>query len=380
LSCFSLRFSAFSAPLRHLLTFLLLFLTSFLPFLLPAAFAQDQPVLTIDEDCTAFAFAPDGRIAYAVRRIHSARRIQMQRDDLWITSLDGKKKRLINGEKYLAGRVPVSYAIHSLGWSPDGTRLTVEMTVRQMIDAEGETREALITLLFDDAGKEIKIEGGDNSIAGASQAAWLGDGVTVGFLAEAVKPRLLFSMNSVRPIAGRGSRLFEKSTFTAVAWDPKRNAAAAIERDESLSGPPRLVWLDLLKQTRRVLAELDGYLGSLSVSPSGTKVAYFSGPELLEIRNVNAPDQITRVRVLQGPFAWAPDESRILIKRGAARRASDLMWLRLPAKAQADGPASGQVEQVLHGLSYWDFEISPDGRHLAVTSPGKRILNVYPLP
>jgi Tol biopolymer transport system component len=304
----------------------------------------------------------------------------MQRDDLWITSLDGKKKRLINGEKYLAGSVPVSYAIHSVGWSPDGTRLTVEMTVRQMIDAEGETREALITLLFDDAGKEIKIEGGDNSIAGASQAAWLGDGVTVGFLAEAVKPRLLFSMNSVRPVAGRGSRLFEKSTFTAVAWDPKRNAAAAIERDESLSGPPRLVWLDLLKQTRRVLAELDGYLGSLSISPSGTKVAYFSGPELLEIRNVNAPDQVTRVSILQGPFAWAPDESRILIKRGAARRASDLMWLRLPAKAQADGPASGQVEQVLHGLSFWDFEISPDGRHLAVTSPGKRVLNVYPLP
>jgi hypothetical protein len=35
---------------------------------------------------------------------------------------------------------------------------------------------------------------------------------------------------------------------------------------------------------------------------------------------------------------------------------------------------------VLHGLSFRDFELSPDGRFLAVIQPGKRNLLVYPAP
>lgn len=316
------------------------------------------------------AFAPDGRIAYAVRRIVRVRKIEMQRDDLWIASRDGKTKRIINGEKLFPGDAPVGYGIQGLRWSPDGTRLAVEMMVRQMVDQDGTIKEALLTMLFDDNGKDVKIEGGDNVISQASQAAWLGDGVTIAYLTEAVKPRLLFAVNTLRPVAGRGGRLFERHAFAAVAWDVKRLMAAAVERDSTLSGPPRLVWLDLQKQARRELAELSGYLGSFTLSPSGTKVAYFADAETLEIRGVDKPDQVIRVKVALGPYQWDPNESRILIKRGFGKRSSDLMWVGIP---------DGRVEPVLHSLTYWDFELSPDGSLLAVTSPGKHKLEVFSL-
>lgn len=316
------------------------------------------------------AFAPDGRIAYAVRRIVRVRKIEMQRDDIWVASRDGKAKRIVNGEKLFPGEAPVGFGVQGLRWSPDGTRLAVEMTVRQMVDQEGTIKEALLTMLFDDNGKEVKIEGGGNVIPEASQATYLADGVTIAYLTEAVKPRLLFAVNTLRAIAGRGGRLFDRYAFVAVAWDVKRQMAAAVERDTTLSGPPRLVWLDLQKQTRRELAELTGYLGSFTLSPSGTKVAYFSDPETLEIRSIERPDAVTKVKVAIGPYQWHTSESRILIKRGLGKRASDLMWVSIP---------DGKVEPVLHSLAYWDFEISPDGTLLAVTSPGKRKLEVFSL-
>jgi hypothetical protein len=34
----------------------------------------------------------------------------------------------------------------------------------------------------------------------------------------------------------------------------------------------------------------------------------------------------------------------------------------------------------MHGLTFREFAISPDGRFLAVIVPGKRSLAVYPLP
>lgn len=344
------------------------------PFLLAyfavSAFAQDGPIFTINEDCQIFAFAPDGRIVYSVRRIVRVREIEMQRDDIWVASRDGKSKRIVNGEKLFPGNAPVGYGVQAMRWSPDGTRLTVEMMVRQMVDQDGTIKEALLTMLFDDNGKEIKVEGGGNVLPEASQAAWLGDGVTIAYLTEAVKPRLLFAVNTLRAVAGRGGRLFDRHAFAGVAWDAKRQMAAAVERDATLSGPPRLVWLDLQKQTRRELVELPGYLGSLTLSPLGTKIAYFADAETLEVRSIEKPDQATRVKVALGPYQWDPSESRILIKRGFGRRSSDLMWIGIP---------DGKIEPVLHSLTYWDFALSPDGTQLAVTSPGKHKLEVFSL-
>src|SRR5881392_199704 len=51
--------------------------------LVPVSRAQDldKPSVNIDEDVTAFAFAPDGRVAYSVRRMYRNKKYDMQRDD-----------------------------------------------------------------------------------------------------------------------------------------------------------------------------------------------------------------------------------------------------------------------------------------------------------
>jgi len=370
------RRSAPPAPLLPLLLALCL---------VPAAWAQDSPLLTVDDECAALAYAPDGRIAYAVRRILTTKRLEIERDDIWIVAPDGKRHRIVNGEKLVQSRAPFSYAIQSLRWAPDAKRLTVEMLTSEMIDQQGNTREGLLTLLIDENGKEIKIAGADSVIPQAINAAWLADGVTLVYLEEKVKPKLLFAIYSVRPVAGRAGALFPEHLFAAAAWDAKQNIGVAIERDPNLSGPPRLVALDLLKGTRRELAALDGYAGGLSLSPSGTKVAYFRDYQVLEIREVNAPERVARVRVAYGSYQWAPDERRILLKRGLAHRSGDLVWVTLPplpsSAPQSAGAAlqeaESQLQPAFHGLAFRDFELSFDGRFLAVVQPGKRNLLVY---
>jgi len=334
--------------------------------------AQGNPRLTVEEDCSTFAFAPDNRIAYAVRRIMKTKRYDLQRDDIWVTTLEGKKLRIVNGEKFVKSPVPYSYAIQALRWSPDSKRLTVEMLTDEVIDASGNTREGLLTDLMNDDGKEIEIAGTKNSvIPDGTQAAWLGEAETVAFLTEAVKPKLLFSIGTVRPAGGRGGLIFEGHTFSAVAWDAPHNAAVAVERDRSLSGPIQLVRLDLVKQSRRELATLDGYLGQLSLSPSGTRVAYFHDGDTLEIRELAAPEKVTRVPAVYGHYEWSPDERRVLLKRGPEKKSGDLTWVSIP---------DGKLTPILHDLVFHDFRISPDGAWLAVTEPGKRTLKVYPLP
>ena len=357
-----------------------------------AALAQETPTLTIDDECTALAFAPDGRIAYAVRHILTTKRLDVQRDDIWLAGADGKRRRIIHGEKLIqgpkfGGAVPFSYAIQSLRWSPDGTKLTAEMLTSQMINERGDTKEGVMTLLFDENGKEIRIAGADSVIPEGTNATWLADGVTVVYLQEAAKPKLLFSIGMVRPAAGRGSRLFGDHVFLAVAWNAKLNTGVAIERDRSLSGPPRLVALDPLKDATRELTTLDGYVGGLSLSPSGARVAYYRDHGTLEVREMAAPEHVARVRATFGTYQWVPDERRVLLKRALERRSGDLVWITVPRPVAPDASTKGspaavvevEPQPVLHGLSFRDFELSPDGRSLAVTQPGKRNLLVYSL-
>ncbi|MCL6565167.1 MAG: hypothetical protein K6U09_01980 [Acidobacteriia bacterium] len=332
----------------------------------------NTPTQRIEEECVALSWAPDSvRLAFAVRRVVRQQRLEMQRDDIWLLSLaEGKRRRIVNGEKIVSTRIPFSYTVRGLRWSPDGHRLTAELDTRQMVDERGNTREEWMTLLLDENGREIKIQGGDSVIPQALGAAWLGDGVTVGYLTEVVSPRLLFSLHTVRPVAGRGRQLFSQSTFAAVAWIARQNLAVAIERDVELRERPRLVRLDLERQTRQVLAELEGFFGHLTVSPSGEKVAYFRDADTLEIRRLDGPMETTRLRMAYGRYQWAPDESRLLLHRAVENRSGSLHWVRLPG---------GEVEPVLHGLSFRDAELSPDGRWLAVLQPGSQHLLVYAL-
>jgi hypothetical protein len=218
-------------------------------------------------------------------------------------------------------------------------------------------------------------------------AAWLTDGTTVGFVTEEVKPRLLFGLGTVRPVAGRGGRIFSNSLFAAVSWNRAKDAgvsAIAVERDRNLSGPIQLVWLDLVKEDKRLLVTLDAYFGGLSLSPSGQMVAYFTDPGTIEFRSVANPERYARLLLVQGDFLWAPDERRILWKRAnpASKKTGSLAWVYVPPldapKASTPAkPLEATPAPILNGLNYRDFDIAPNGRAVAVTEPGTRNLQIF---
>src|SRR5882762_10002374 len=160
-----------------------------IPFLLVTFFfadcrAQENPTFKIDEDISRFAFSGGGRIAFATRHLFSVKKIQLQRDDIWIAEADGKKRRILLGEKFIRGAGPFSYTVRGLRWSPDGGKVAVEMETSEMINDAGDTREGVMTLLLDDAGREIVIPGTDSTIPGATNPAWMADGVSVAYLTE----------------------------------------------------------------------------------------------------------------------------------------------------------------------------------------------------
>jgi hypothetical protein len=378
--------------------------------------AQENPAFRIDEDISRFAYSASGRIAYATRHIFSVKKIRLQRDDIWIAEADGKKRRILLGEKFVRGTGPFSYTVRGLRWSPDGGKLAVEMETSEMINDAGDTREGVMTLLLDDAGREIVIPGADSTIPGATNAAWMADGVSVAYLTEqgranaqapaapAVKspldrspsdeapsipptkkaPDRLFTMNRVKPFAEGASALFQGHVFSVLAWNIKQDGGVAIEREAGANGPARLVTLDPARETSRVLATLVGFAGGLTSSPSGKKVAYWIDNEQLEVRDVEAANRMARVRVALGTLAWSGDESRVLVKRGPVLRSGGLVWVTLPplaAVAAGAVPATAEVlpQSILHELEFRQFEISPDGRFLGVIEPGKRSLIVYPV-
>lgn len=376
-----------------------------IPCLLIAAFlwplaprAQENPTLRIDEDVTSFAISGSGRIAYGARHVFSVKKIQLQRDDIWVAEPDGKKRRILLGEKFVRGTGPFSYTVRALRWAPDGNKLAVEVGTSEMINDDGDTREGVMTLLLDDAGREIQIEGGDSTIPSASNAAWMADGATVVYLTEEPSDRKppsaaalitkVLAANVVKPSAGGKSSLFAGHLFSEVVWDPGRSAGVAIENAANpgaLGGPAPLVVLDPMRNVLRALATLEGYAGGLTVSPSGKKVAYWVNNEQLEVRDMDSPGRAARVRIALGTVAWGANEMRVVVKRGPLRRSGDIVLVTLPpmnSVAAGSAPKVTEVvpQSILHGLEFRGFDSSPDGRSLAVVEPGKRNLYVYPLP
>jgi hypothetical protein len=347
--------------------------------------------LTVDDDCTAFAFSPDGsRIVYAARRISSERvtrskRMRVEHDDIWQVTIDnGHEHRLVDGKKLVKSPVPVSYQIQSIRIAPDGQHMTVQMLTRTLIPTRGEGGEERpgvpgrvqsgeLTDLMDGQGKEIDIYGTkpkNSAIFGATNAAWLADGQTVVYMTQP-KDSLLYQLAYVRPVSGVGGPMLPKHYYAAVSWSPAHNAGAAIERDKDFKEPAKLVWIDLVRQTERTLAPLKGFSGHLTVSPSGKEVAYFSDGNTISIRSVADPSKVTRIKVPFGRYEWSADGTHLLLKRGADDHTDQLIWISLP---------SGQYHDVFHGLIYHNFHVSPDGKWVGVTEPGKQILKLLPVP
>ncbi len=368
--------------------FLLLLCASMLLCFLPAAQAQnlDKPLQSIDEEITAFAYAPDGRIVYSVyRKVKTKVYDALEHDDIWLQEANGKRRRLLEGQKYTRSAQSFSYLIDSFRWSPNGHFILAQLLTTTVLDDNGKTEDSFQTLLFEDNGREIRIGKGENLILDAANPNWLTDNATIAYLSEAMKPHMLFSLKFTRPATGALPSSYEGRTFRDVVWLPAANSAIAVEQDRNLTGPSRLQRLDLLSDESKELATLDGYEGGVSVSPSGKKVAYFIDKEILEIRDLTSLNHVARLRIGLGVFRWSPDESRILLKRSLEKKSGDLVWIDLPPLAPIPANHEIPVAQptpipILHGLSFRDFAISPDGRNLAVVITGKRNLLVFPLP
>ena len=352
----------------------------------PSALVQnlDKPVQTIAEDITSFAFAPDNRIVYSVHRNFKTKLYDLSHDDIWLQDTSGKRRRLLEGQKFNRGNQPFSYIVDSLRWSPNAHLILAGLLTTTVVDDSGKTEDSFMTLLLDDSGHEIRVAKGDSVIPDAADPFFLPDNITINFLSEAVKPRTLFSLKSTRLDSGPVKSSYEGRTFREVIPIPRTDSVVAVEQDHAMTGPHRLQRLDLLSDDDKELATLDGYEGGLSVSPSGKRVAYFIDKELLEVRDLTSLNHVARLRVGLGVFRWSPDESHILLKRAREKKSGDLVWIALPTLAASSGhdaPVSQpQPVFILHGLSFRDFAISPDGRFLAVVITGKRNLLVFPLP
>jgi hypothetical protein len=363
-----------------------LILLAFGCFFAPQARAQDldKPLQNIDEEITAFSFSPDGRIVYSVRRNIKTKKYDLQHDDIWLQETNGKHRRLLQGDKFNRGEELFSYAVDAFHWSPNGRLILAQLFTTAVVD-EGRTEDSFQTLAFEDSGKEIRLGKGESLIKDCFNASWLQDNATIVYLNEEIKPRMLFSFRYTNISTGPAGLAFEGRTFIDSDRIPRTNAAIAVEQDRAQSGPPRLQRLELLAQDDKEVATLDGYAGGLSISPSGKKVAYFIDREVLEVRDVAAPEHFVRLRVGLGVFHWSPDENRIMLKRAVERKSGDLVWISIPQlpaqKSSKDMPVLTPTPQpILRGIAVREFNISPDGRFLAVVLPGKRNLVVFPLP
>jgi dipeptidyl aminopeptidase/acylaminoacyl peptidase len=375
------------APLFRPLICCTFFIFFAISFFVPQARAQDldKPLQNIDDEVTAFSFAPDGRVVYSVRRNIKTKKYDLQHDDIWLMETSGKRRRLLQGDKFNRGEQLFSYAGDAFHWSPNGRLILAQLFTTTVVDDSGRTEDSFVTLALEDNGKEIRFGKGESTIADCFDATWLGDNATVIYLTEAVKPRMLFSFKYTNIATGPAGPAFEGRTFIDSDRIPRTNAAIAVERNHAMTGPPRLQRLELLAQDDKEIATLDGYEGGLSVSPSGEKVAYFIDREILEVRSLAVPDHFVRLRVGLGVIRWAPDENRILLKRAVERKSGDIVWIAVPPLlAQTPGKEVPIVtptpQPILHGLTFRDFAISPDGRLLGVVLPGKRNLEIFPLP
>ncbi|MGH9679957.1 MAG: hypothetical protein ACRD4Y_08395, partial [Candidatus Acidiferrales bacterium] len=164
-----------------------------------------------------------------------------------------------------------------------------------------------------------------------------------------------------RVASGGSEGLFPGRVFSAIAWNTKRDFAIAIERSPGTTLHPRLVQIDPADKASRDLATLDGYAGGLSISPSGREAAYWVDNEKLEVREINEPNRVVRVRIPVGILAWSGDGKRVLVKRGSAAPSGDLVWVTLPPTAVVAEGASPPVAEIvpqaiLHDLEFRQFE------------------------
>ena len=379
-STFRFLFTSLAARHSPLATFFLLL--SFFPFPTPAQ-NLDKPSVTIDEEVTSFAYAPDGRVVFSVRRMFKTKKYDLQRDDIWLMEPGGKRKRIFEGQKFTNGQALFTYQVESFTWSPNAHIIAVSLFTTSMDADSGSREDNPALLLLEDSGREIRPNGKDALVPNAQFPIWLRDNQTLAYLTYGDNPQGLFSLDFLNISTGPVGKAFEGRTFEGAARISGSNACIAVERPPRFEGPPRLQRLDLLAQEDKEVATLDAYAGGITVSPSGNLVAYFLDKEVLEIRDLADPLRVARLRVGLGVLQWSADESRFFLKRTIEKRSADLALFSIPRLRAYPPHAQIPVSEpdpniLLHGLTIREYALSPDGRSLAIVLPGKRNLQIFP--
>ncbi len=106
-----------------------------LPFALAAACAGARSAgkaasWKFDRDCEQFAISVNNRIVCAVPHLKRIKKTIIQRADIWLAT-EGKDKLIVEGEKFMPVPPPQSYMVDSLAWSPDGSRIVMNMTTQK---------------------------------------------------------------------------------------------------------------------------------------------------------------------------------------------------------------------------------------------------------
>ena len=136
---------------RHV--FVLALLLWLIPCFVPArAQNLDKPVMAVDDEVTAFAYAPDGRIVFSVRRMFKSKKYDMQRDDIFIAEANGKRRRILEGQKFTHGDKPFTYQVESFTWSPNGHFIAVQLFTTTVDPEDEHHDDARALLLLDDSG------------------------------------------------------------------------------------------------------------------------------------------------------------------------------------------------------------------------------------
>jgi Tol biopolymer transport system component len=324
--------------------------------------------MVFEEDVSTFAVGPENKIVCAVPHLKRIKKVIIERDDIYVISPNGGKKRIVDGEKFMPAPPPTTYIVDSLAWSPDGRRIAMSMNVQPLAsdDTSSPSGGKQVALLEEEGG-EIRVSGSKTRfIEDAWDPAWLADNSTVVYLTGVSGLKIM----RLRPSDGKSTALFEGHSFDSVTWDAKRNQAFAVGRGLSISGREVLLQLDLVNETVRELSRVEDIRGNVTVSPSGKHIGYFENGDTILVMDLANPQKPMRVRAGIGRFEFGRDEMHVLLKRGAEDRSADLVWV---------GIQDGTFRPILHDLTVNDFHITPDGEDLVVTDPGKRILKVYPL-
>src|SRR6266576_3349431 len=135
-------------------------------FFLSSSRAQtiDNPLHSIDDEITAFSFGPNDAIAFSAYHKLKTKLYDLEHDDIWIDEPHGKRRHLLEGQKYTRDNQLFSYLVDAIRWSPNGRYLLVQLMTTTVQDESGNATNSVQTLLFDDSGHGLRIDKGDNFI------------------------------------------------------------------------------------------------------------------------------------------------------------------------------------------------------------------------